>query len=51
MTEGIALFIFFSEAYSVFICKVYYLLTVFLHIAYRLISSALFVLNTAYHKV
>ena len=42
---------FFSEAYSVFICKVYYLLALFLRIAYRGISSAAFVLYTAYNKV
>ena len=42
---------FFSEAYSVFVCKVYDILALFLCISYRLISSAAFVLNTAYYKV
>ena len=42
---------FFSEAYSVFVCKVHYLLALFLRIAYRGISSSAFVLDTAYHKV
>lgn len=42
---------FFSDAYSVFVCKVYYLLALFLRIAYRGISSTAFVLDTAYHKV
>ena len=42
---------FFSDAYSVFVCKVHYLLALFLRIAYRGISSSAFVLDTAYHKV
>ena len=42
---------FFSDAYSVFVCKVHYLLALFLRIAYRSISSAAFMLNTADHKV
>ena len=42
---------FFSETYSVFICKVYYLFALLFCIAYRCISTATFVLNTAYHKV
>ena len=42
---------FFSDAYSVFVCKVHYLLALFLRISYRGISSSAFVLNTAYHKV
>ena len=42
---------FFSEAYSVFVCKVHYLLALFLSIAYCCISSAAFVLNTAHYKV
>ena len=42
---------FFSDAYSVFVCKVHYLLALFLRIAYRGISSAAFVLYTAYNKV
>ena len=42
---------FFSDAYLVFVCKVHYLLALFLRIAYRGISSAAFVLYTAYNKV
>ena len=42
---------FFSDAYLVFVCKVHYLLALFLCIAYRGISSAAFVLYTAYNKV
>ena len=42
---------FFSDAYSVFVCKVHYLLALFLRIAYRGISSSAFMLYTAYHKV
>ena len=42
---------FFVDAYSVFVCKVHYLLALFLRIAYRGISSTAFVLDTAYHKV
>ena len=42
---------FFSDAYSVFVCKVHYLLALFLRIAYCGISSSAFMLYTAYHKV
>lgn len=42
---------FFSDAYSVFVCKVHYLLVLFLRIAYCGISSSAFMLYTAYHKV
>ena len=42
---------FFSDAYLVFVCKVHYLLDLFLSIAYRGISSSAFMLYTAYHKV
>ena len=42
---------FFSDAYSVFICKVHYLLTLFLSILYRAVCSTAFVLNTAHYKV
>ena len=42
---------FFSDAYSVFICKVHYLLALFLSILYRAVCSAAFVLNTAHYKV
>lgn len=42
---------FFSDAYSVFVCKVHYLLALFLRIAYRGISSSAFMLYTAYHKI
>ena len=42
---------FFSDAYSVFVCKVHYLLAMFLSVLYRAVCSAAFVLYTAYHKV
>ena len=42
---------FFSDAYSVFVCKVYYLLALFLSILYRAVCSSAFMLYTAYHKV
>ena len=42
---------FFSEAYSVFVCKVHYLLALFLSVLYRAVCSSAFMLYTAYHKV
>ena len=42
---------FFSDAYSVFVCKVHYLLALFLSILYRAVCSTAFMLDTAYHKV
>ena len=50
-TEGIALIFSFSDVYSVFICKVYYLFALFLCILYRAVCSSAFALNTAYNKV
>ena len=41
----------FLEAYLVFIGKIHYLFALFLCIANRVISSAAFVLDTAYYKV
>ena len=40
---------FFSDAYLVFVCKVHYLLALFLSVLYRAVCSAAFVLDTAYH--
>ena len=42
---------FFSDAYSVFVCEVHYLLALFLSVLYRAVCSAAFVLYTTYHKV
>ena len=49
-TEGIALF-FFLDAYSVFVCKVHYLLALFLCIAYHNKNPKAFLQNTTQSNI